>query len=78
MCSNDTFPPHILNTYSGIMHPGSIEQERASDSMNCFNRAINSVLIALLILSQHNLKSLGVIHLKLASPKSGKAGYIFF
>lgn len=40
-----TLPPHILNTYSGVTRAGSIEQERASSSMNSRRRATNSGFI---------------------------------
>lgn len=32
--SSGTCPPHILYTYSDVIHPKSIEHERASFSMN--------------------------------------------
>lgn len=32
--SIDTDPPYILNTYNGVIHPKSIEQDRAALSMN--------------------------------------------
>ena len=39
MSSKLTVPPHIRLTYSGVIHPGSIEQERTSDSINSRRRS---------------------------------------
>ena len=42
-----TIPPHMRYTYSGVMQPGSMEQERASDSRKSSKRVVTSFVIVL-------------------------------
>lgn len=45
--SREKLPPHILHTYSGVIPPISIEQERISCSTNSFNFKLISCILSL-------------------------------
>ena len=51
--SSGTVPPHIRNTYSGVISVGSIEQERDSISRSSSILRFNSVL-SIIISIYHN------------------------